>query len=201
MACNVVVDPEFESLIPPLAEDEYRGLEESILADGVRDAFDPRSRAYRPRKLREKLLSRDRRVLGKNNLKSEKDTTSAKPGDATDIFDEKTIDLIRRSGGQTGAYIDTPEGAQLDPYSQHMKAGQDLMGKNKFFDAEERFARALQEREGDVTAMAEAIERLATNPALRTRLAQGARRTAEALSWESELDRLAASYGEVIRGD
>jgi glycosyltransferase involved in cell wall biosynthesis len=54
---------------------------------------------------------------------------------------------------------------------------------------------------GDVTAMAEAIERLATNPALRTRLAQGARRTAEALSWESELDRLAASYGEVIRGD
>jgi hypothetical protein len=28
------------------------------------------------------------------------------------------------------------------------------MGKNKFFDAEERFARALQEREGDVTAMA-----------------------------------------------
>lgn len=39
MACNVVVDPEFESLIPPLAEDELRGLEESILADGVRDAL------------------------------------------------------------------------------------------------------------------------------------------------------------------
>lgn len=39
MACNVVIDPEFESLIPPLAEDEYRGLEESILADGVRDAL------------------------------------------------------------------------------------------------------------------------------------------------------------------
>ncbi|MBP9898197.1 MAG: glycosyltransferase family 1 protein [Gemmatimonadales bacterium] len=53
---------------------------------------------------------------------------------------------------------------------------------------------------GDVTAMAEALERLATNPALRTRLAHGARRTAEALSWEAELDRLAASYGEVIRG-
>ena len=39
MARNVVIDPEFESLIPPLAEDEYRGLEESILADGVRDAL------------------------------------------------------------------------------------------------------------------------------------------------------------------
>ncbi len=123
--------------------------------DSARPAGDENADAdTRLRDLREKLLSRDRRVLGKNNLKSEKDTTSAKPGDATDIFDEKTIDLIRRSGGQTGAYIDTPEGAQLDPYSQHMKAGQDLMGKNKFFDAEERFARALQEREGDVTAMA-----------------------------------------------
>lgn len=104
--------------------------------------------------LREKLLPRDRRVTGRSQIKPPKDATSAKPGDATDIFDDKTIDLIRRSGGETKSFIDAPEGAQLDPYSQHMKAGQDLMGKNKFFDAEERFARALQEREGDVTAMA-----------------------------------------------
>lgn len=32
-------------------------LAANLFADGVRDAFDPRSRAYRPRKLREKLLS------------------------------------------------------------------------------------------------------------------------------------------------
>lgn len=107
--------------------------------------------------LRDKLLPRDKRVIGRSMLKPEKDPGSARPGDATDIFDEKTIDLIRRSGGETRAFIDAPSGAQLDAYSQHMKAGQELMGKNKFFDAEERFARALQERTGDVTAMAARI--------------------------------------------
>jgi hypothetical protein len=104
--------------------------------------------------LRDKLLPRERRVLGQNQLKGEKSATSARPGDATDIFDDKTIDLIRRSGGETRAYIDAVEGAKLTPYEQQMKAGQELMGRGKFFDAEERFARALQEREGDVTAMA-----------------------------------------------
>jgi len=40
MVCNVVIDPEFESLIPPLAEDELLGLEESILKDGCRKSLD-----------------------------------------------------------------------------------------------------------------------------------------------------------------
>jgi|CXWL01.1.fsa_nt_gi glycosyltransferase involved in cell wall biosynthesis len=51
---------------------------------------------------------------------------------------------------------------------------------------------------GDVPAMAAAMERLIADPALRDRLAHGARRTAEVLSWEAELDRLATSYGEVV---
>ena len=33
----IVIDSEFESLIPPLTEDEYQRLERSILAEGVRD--------------------------------------------------------------------------------------------------------------------------------------------------------------------
>jgi DNA-binding transcriptional regulator/RsmH inhibitor MraZ len=33
------IDPEFKSLIPPLATEEYAGLEESILAEGCRDAL------------------------------------------------------------------------------------------------------------------------------------------------------------------
>ena len=33
------IDNEFAGLIPPLTEDEYRGLEESIIADGCRDAL------------------------------------------------------------------------------------------------------------------------------------------------------------------
>lgn len=50
---------------------------------------------------------------------------------------------------------------------------------------------------GDVDAMAAAIVRLADSIGLRRRLARGARQTAEALSWEVELDRLDASYREV----
>lgn len=50
---------------------------------------------------------------------------------------------------------------------------------------------------GDVPAMAAAMEQLALDRSLHGRLAAGARRTAEALSWEAELDRLAESYGEL----
>jgi len=50
---------------------------------------------------------------------------------------------------------------------------------------------------GDVAAMSEAIARLAQQPSLRRELGAGARRTAEALSWDRELDRLDVSYREV----
>ena len=46
----------------------------------------------------------------------------------------------------------------------------------------------------DVDACADAMVRLASDGALSARLRAGARRTAEALSWHSELDRLDASY-------
>ncbi len=50
---------------------------------------------------------------------------------------------------------------------------------------------------GDVAEMAHAMVRLAMNPGLRRQLATGARRTAEGLDWEGELDRLGVSYREV----
>jgi phosphatidylinositol alpha 1,6-mannosyltransferase len=46
----------------------------------------------------------------------------------------------------------------------------------------------------DVNACAAAMVRLATDGSLSVRLRTGARRTAEALSWSTELDRLDASY-------
>ena len=49
----------------------------------------------------------------------------------------------------------------------------------------------------DVDAMAHAMVRLAMDEKLRKDLARGARRSAEALDWEGELDRLGASYREV----
>lgn len=36
---SIVIDKEFESLIPPLTAEEYAGLEESILQEGCRDAL------------------------------------------------------------------------------------------------------------------------------------------------------------------
>jgi glycosyltransferase involved in cell wall biosynthesis len=50
---------------------------------------------------------------------------------------------------------------------------------------------------GDVTEMAHAMVRLAMSRPLRAALSRGARRTAEGLDWEGELDRLGASYREV----
>jgi glycosyltransferase involved in cell wall biosynthesis len=49
----------------------------------------------------------------------------------------------------------------------------------------------------DRAAMARAMVLLASEYELTHRLARGARRTAEALGWERELDRLDASYREV----
>ena len=36
---NVTIDSEFMGLIPPLTPEEYNGLEQSILAEGCRDAI------------------------------------------------------------------------------------------------------------------------------------------------------------------
>jgi glycosyltransferase involved in cell wall biosynthesis len=49
----------------------------------------------------------------------------------------------------------------------------------------------------DIDSMAHAMVRLAMDEKLRDELARGARRTAEGLDWEGELDRLGASYHEV----
>lgn len=50
----------------------------------------------------------------------------------------------------------------------------------------------------DVPAFADAMVRIVRDQVLRTRLAAGARSTAEELSWENELDRLDASYRQVL---
>ncbi len=50
---------------------------------------------------------------------------------------------------------------------------------------------------GDIDAMAAAIAELVTRPEHAQALSHGARQTAVGLSWERELDRLAASYEEV----
>ena len=51
--------------------------------------------------------------------------------------------------------------------------------------------------EGDVGGMARAMVALVTEPELTRRLAKGARLTAEAMTWEREMDRLDRSYREL----
>lgn len=53
---------------------------------------------------------------------------------------------------------------------------------------------------GDVPAFADALVRVVQDDLLHRRLSGGARRTALGLSWENEMDRLDASYREVIAG-
>jgi glycosyltransferase involved in cell wall biosynthesis len=53
---------------------------------------------------------------------------------------------------------------------------------------------------GDVEAMAAAMVGMVDDPARRAALAVGARRTADRLSWEEELDRLSESYLERVPG-
>ena len=54
---------------------------------------------------------------------------------------------------------------------------------------------------GDAAAMARAMVLLVNEWEFTRGLARNARRTAEALSWERELDRLDASYREVCAGE
>jgi glycosyltransferase involved in cell wall biosynthesis len=54
--------------------------------------------------------------------------------------------------------------------------------------------------EGDVGAMAQAMVRLAGDLTLTRRLSRGARKTAEGLSWEREMERLDRSYRQVCEG-
>jgi hypothetical protein len=66
-------------------------------------------------------------------------------------IDPETIKLIKQAGGNISAYGvgDTETG---DPYAVHMRFGQRLLEDGSYFDAEERFSRALSYREADEMA-------------------------------------------------
>ncbi len=66
-------------------------------------------------------------------------------------FDAQTMRLIRESGGDVSHLVD-PHADSVDPYVLHLREGERLIASGNFFDAEERFTRALSVRPGDVTA-------------------------------------------------
>jgi hypothetical protein len=107
--------------------------------------------------LREKLIPKGNRLGEKPE--AEPAATEDRDGDGKPDalprsgIDEETIRLIREAGGRTRQFID-PATGKPDKFTEHMTIGQELLGSQKYFDAEERFARALEERQGDPTAMA-----------------------------------------------
>lgn len=64
-------------------------------------------------------------------------------------FDPETMRLLRDTGEPVSDLVSEGVG---DPYAEHMRAGQRLLGSGQYFDAEERFTRALSIRQGDTTA-------------------------------------------------
>lgn len=66
--------------------------------------------------------------------------------------DQALMDSIREAGGRAESYLRAnPNPGDL--YGEYIKEGQEMIGTRRYFDAEERFARALAMRPGDVTAM------------------------------------------------
>lgn len=63
-------------------------------------------------------------------------------------IDEATLELLRDRDLPISALID-PNAETRDLYSEHMRTGERLISAERYFDAEERFARALAIRPGD----------------------------------------------------
>jgi hypothetical protein len=66
-------------------------------------------------------------------------------------LDEETLNVIKKGGGEANRYTSGTPGSLFDV---HVREGEEALAKGRYFDAEERFARALAMRPGDVTVMA-----------------------------------------------
>jgi hypothetical protein len=81
----------------------------------------------------------------------EDDRSLAERDPARFKVDARTLELIRAGETPLEGFID-PDADVRDLYSEHMRAGERLIAAERYFDAEERFARALSMRSGDPTA-------------------------------------------------
>lgn len=67
-------------------------------------------------------------------------------------LDTTTLKLIRESGGKIETFINTGAPA-TDQFKDFMTLGQGAMKEGRYFDAEEAFARAMNEPSADITAL------------------------------------------------
>lgn len=75
----------------------------------------------------------------------------ATPGLPGATFGQDAIDLIRGAAGDVGSLIVGGD-PDYDPYIDHVRQAETLLREGRYFDAEERFTRALSLRTGDVPA-------------------------------------------------
>lgn len=73
-------------------------------------------------------------------------------GNLVPLFDADAMRLVRESGGSDVRFIE-PVADDRDPYVTEMKVGEMLFARGQFFLAEEKFAKALSIRPGDVSAL------------------------------------------------
>jgi hypothetical protein len=66
-------------------------------------------------------------------------------------LDEETLEIIRKAGAEAKTYS---AGNPNSAFENHLKVGEDALAKGRYFDAEERFSRALALRPGDATVQA-----------------------------------------------
>lgn len=137
------VDAQLESLRKRLIPDSSRLRDEKGRAIGARDAQTGAGAG----------VGAD----GKPTETAAKDGEDKRPR-VTPLTREEleAIDLIRRSRAQANTFID-PATGKRDFFAEHMATGEKLLGEERYFDAEERFALALSIKPGDVNAQAARI--------------------------------------------
>ena len=101
----------------------------------------------------------NRRAAATDRAKPRTPTTTTgegQPGERPAVkpteIDPEVAELIRSAGGIVSAYAVGPGTGEA--FSEHLRAGQALLAAGQYFDAEERFARALSYRPGEITAQA-----------------------------------------------
>jgi hypothetical protein len=122
--------------------------------DRVRDSLDPTPKGTRtPRDAGAKPADTTPGV--KPSAEPPKDETPDKtkpdPRRSRGWLDDESLRILREGAGKVDKYV---EGEARDYFGEHMLAGQKLMGEERYFDAEERFARALSFKPGEPSAMA-----------------------------------------------
>jgi hypothetical protein len=88
---------------------------------------------------------RDRIVRGKPE--------KPKEGDTPRFVDDELLDILKRTNPEVSSYL-AEAGPEGDLFSRHMQEGEEMLAKGRYFDAEERFARALAITRGDPAASA-----------------------------------------------